>query len=120
MHTQNLEQLATWLEAGAPHVTFDMIVGAAVKPDCGTSCCMAGAAFFMKHNAIGCPTRQAQLAREYGTDASAYEMNWMKVQLEAAQWLDVDPLLFAGPETATPAQAAIEVRKVMKGQDPWI
>jgi hypothetical protein len=120
MHTQNLEQLALWLEAGAPHVTFDMDVGAAVKPDCGTSCCMAGAAFFMKHNALGCPTRQAQLAYEYGTDASVCELNWDRVEREAAYWLDVDPLLFRGPDAATPAQAAIEVRKVMNGEYPWV
>jgi hypothetical protein len=63
MHTQNLEQLATWLEAGAPHITFDMNIGAAVKPDCGTTACMAGAAFFMKHNALDSLTRQDQLAK---------------------------------------------------------
>jgi hypothetical protein len=120
MHTQNLEQLATWLEAGAPHITFNMDVGAAVEPECGTSCCMAGAAFFMKHNAIGCPTRQAQLAKEYGTTTSHYELNWIRVRHEAAEWLDVDSLLFRGPLNATPAQAAVQVRKVMKGQDPWV
>jgi hypothetical protein len=120
MHTQNLEQLATWLEAGAPHVTFDMLYGAAVEPDCGTTCCMAGAAFFMKHNALNNPVRQAQLAREYGTDVSHYELDWQKVQREATEWLDVDPLLFRGSVAATPAQAAVQVRKVMKGQDPWV
>lgn len=133
MNMDNLEQLAQWLEAGAPHVVFNMSyyiaeldeVGTDYEErafriesdqkglgDCGTVCCIAGYAAKMKckktANSSWPETRDAAiniLGLEHKHDAGGMGHDLF------------DPDL--APSNCTPQQAAAAVRRVMAGEEPW-
>jgi hypothetical protein len=144
MNLKNLELLAEWLEAGAPHMVFDMKVGLAdLQSDesvydatscydvgeylenrgisnntCRTAGCMAGAAVMLSNaeNRGNWPGEsvEAKLLKNLG---------WKATQREALQWLGLESEdLFdmnLSPQNCTPAQAAVAVRNVMNGKEPW-
>lgn len=145
MNLGNLEQLAQWLEAGAPHVMFNMNVGrlrgdVALEEglphynattynftsgvgDCGTVCCIAGYA--------------AHAASNFMPLSKEEEENWLETREKALEFLglprrepapgsirDFDGSDFFGhalfsndeaPHDTTPQEAAIAVREVMAG-----
>lgn len=146
MNLKNLETLAQWLEAGAPHQNFTMEYalnltediedepeffldqrGQTLDTDCGTVCCIAGAAFLMSKAPEGQmlpdPETQVTLVRRYP--------HWNTLEKEALEWLGLeaqypdasfqhdlfDPNM--APPRCTPRQAAEAVRRVMKGEEPW-
>lgn len=146
MNLENLEKIARWLEAGAPHVIFDMEHSVTHPADvasdlelseaeylaqqnessrCGTVCCIAGAVYLMKRAPEGqlFPSPEMQFAIE---ETVKY---WPGVYQEALGYLGLefsnvemghdlfDPDL--APKNCTPAQAAEAVRRVMKGEAPW-
>lgn len=138
MNLKNLEQLAIWLEDGAPHIVFNMNFG--LEPldflvenepsrvanalaverdakglgDCGTVCCIAG---YAAHKLATSPL-SAQ------TDSP-----WPEIREVALQTLGLPNNgdfyghdLFDSelcPDECTTAEAAVAVRKVMKGEAPW-
>lgn len=139
MSHENLTKLHNWLMAGAPHVAFNMDYGLLNvdslshssrrtirevelnKPgvgDCGTVCCIAGAAYQMATDSLGKVPR-----------AAAELLTWGEIQNKAAEWLGLtlddehtfhplfDPNL--APDDCTPQQAAEAVQNVMEGKDPW-
>lgn len=127
MNRDKLERLAEWLEAGAPHALFDMQYGYVSntsdpdlfenlvpdsEPECGTVCCIAGAAFMLE-----------------GRTLTLREDNWEPVRDEALKILGLpnrgtymghelfDPSL--APQECRPQDAAKAVRRVMVGRKPW-
>ena len=137
----NLTRLRDWLLAGAPHHLFSMQYGlittsAALnstedgelheleglsqielnKPgvgDCGTVCCIAGAAAMLD-----------------GMEPSTNGDSWPFVRARALRALDLpdDPNNWMGhdlfdpdcaPDNCTPTQAAEAVQNVMEGRAPW-
>jgi hypothetical protein len=144
MNVQNLERVAEWLEAGAPHVVFDMKIGIAdlrndgsieeasvydtaeeyldakgvTNNTCNTVCCIAGAALMLAEAdpVTGWPS--------LSTETGIQKINgWIGVQETAARWLGISSYdLFSfelAPSSCTPAQAAVAVRNVMSGKEPW-
>lgn len=167
MNDERLEKIAQWLESGAPEVAFDMSEGLAEgryfddiydhrgtsrltaiaarndrpEPECGTVCCIAGAAYLMSKAPEGrvFPSPEVQLElmteRDCGEECETPEDyarhgDWMRVETSARDWLEPTDFheqvmlmrLFnsaIAPEECTPAQAAEAVRRLMAGQDPW-
>lgn len=138
---EHLEELASWLEAGAPHVAFYMHAGLGIVSDvieyggnvpeveinkpgvgkCGTVCCIGGAAYQMATGTMGEKPKIEQYSGEY---------NWEDVRYEALKWLGLKDSgmhhfghdLFScdlAPEGCTPQQAAAAVRRIMVGKRPW-
>jgi len=144
MNMQALEELAQWLEAGAPHVKFNMDMGRVNEMDldesgwedytnkatyqftsgmgdCGTACCIAGYA--------------AHIVNNFMTPKEGEWENWGNTRDTALKALGLSPedcdmyeggeasvwyghILFdngACPADTTPQEAAIAVREVMKG-----
>lgn len=127
MNIQNLNRVAEWLEAGAPHVIFNMLVGignvdelidVSGHSDCGTVCCIAGAAQLMSVAPEGqeFPDIETQIQMQQNAD-------WADTEEVALEWLGLqDDSLFSfhqAPDNCTPLQAAAAVRRVMAGQEPW-
>jgi hypothetical protein len=150
MNLENLEKLAQWLEAGAPHVIFDMNVGVCPltdqdvydqtdyltlqeyidahpnpTPDCGTACCMAGAAYLMSQAPEGqlFPSLEAQAKMTtLWTSIRNTAADFLGLHISQERWW-VGHELFdqsLAPNNCTPAQAAAAVRRVMAGEAPWV
>ena len=115
-----LEELAHWLEAGAPHIIFDMNQSMEVieeDPDqerfplyCGTMCCIAGYACILDDiRATPWPNTRDHALRILGLpdDGSFYGHPLFNPEL--------------APEDCTPQQAAVAVRKVIADPEcnPW-
>lgn len=126
-----LEELAQFLEAGAPEVVFTMNYSLetrdnlnielptsqlahqlAIKPDCGTVCCIAGyvAQQIGADDDVGMGAMFRQVADHLGISTTESKCPSMVNDL-------FDPHL--APDECTPAQAAVAVRRVMKGLEPW-
>ena len=130
MNKANMEQLAQWLEAGAPHVEFDMSEGGSAR-GFGIACCIAGAAALMSIADEGevFPTPDQQ--DYYLTSHGGYTRPWDDVRATALDWLGLEqttvsrhyghPLFETtlAPPNCTPKQAAAAVRRVMEGEHPW-
>jgi hypothetical protein len=159
MHIPHLTQLAEWLEAGAPHAYFNMELGICaatddgvadatgdcstlgsllrrtdemLKPDCGTVCCIAGAAHLMSVAEPGeiFPSLKRQQALLKDTEG-----DWAATRDAALGFLGLSrnlhesemavhkghPLFDAvlAPDPCSPAQAAAAVRRVIAGKAPW-
>ena len=96
MNIANLEFIAEWLEAGAPHKGkvkgFNIEVGVQARkgdaPACGTTCCIAGAATQFFNDDDGSILR---CAREnfsvWSDDDATAEADWDKVFFEAQDLL---------------------------------
>ncbi len=138
MNYENLNKLIDWLEAGAPHRVFSMTISNLPidqvhygdislsaserrkfgNPDCGSVCCIAGAA-----------------AEFGGMKPGAYE-DWCDVQNAALEYLGIDPSStdmwmlpvfdpeFA-PSSCSPQQAAAALKRWAENQpfhpefNPW-
>lgn len=113
MELTPLEQLRDWLYDGAAGIHFDMDHGLMTSEDCGTVCCIAGAAYILSHTAI---------PKEH--------LPWETVRDVAQHWLGLeDNDMFFGhdlfshhlaPDHCTPEQAAQAVQNVIDGKEPWI
>lgn len=144
LNIENLNRLKAWLEDGAPHVTLNMRHGVRVirnmdgEPQCGTTCCIAGAAFAMSKGQMvekGDITAWANeltdvYAGSEAEDLESYEIDWGDLQDAAADWLGIKdtglrsghiPLfsMYLCPSNCTPAQAAQAVQNVIDGKDAW-
>jgi len=132
MNIENMTKLRDWLAAGAPHVRFDMDTGVTIEEgsgvgDCGTVCCIAGAAALMSVNGGVIVKDYDDVANELHVEGG--EADWFKVEYAARHWLELpdnngryghdlfDPEL--APDGCTPAQAAEAVTRVMNGEQPW-
>lgn len=142
MNIDRLTKLAEWLEAGAPHerIRFDMREGIAFDPEqfsprdlanCGTSCCLAGAAvqFF------GSAQRLSDDGALWGHFSGVPKLGWPDVRDEAMELLNLEsPVaddLFQPIGVADfddeylwffndPARAAATVRKLIAtGEVDW-
>ena len=133
MHLKAMEELATWLEDGAPHVIFDMHHGLISyldleydddieraslqldKPgvgDCGTVCCIAGYAAYLDG-----VREKDNLVYDAIADRALYALGLERDPHDAYLHPLFNPDL--APYDCTPQQAAVAVRRVMKGQRPW-
>jgi hypothetical protein len=137
MNIDKMTQLAIWLEAGAPHIIFNMREGIDVDPyeripeiikdqvgvgECGTTCCIAGYAVSLEKN-------QFSLHPIHGNGPA-----WCDVRDDALRILGL-PLqkdhggmghaLFdfrLAPKDCTPQQAARAVRRMISNprtRNPW-
>lgn len=147
MNIENLNKIKTWLEAGAPHAVFDIHVGNSpltdegvcentsystveeyfdgqpVPSDCGSICCIAGAAYLMSKAPEG------QLFPSI-THQMRLEPSWSTTRDTALEYLGLpENNVFFGhdlfdsalaPDGCTPAQAAVAVQNVIDGKEPWI
>lgn len=158
MNIENLKQLKDWLMAGAPHAILSMDIGISdldhlyiaelgeeenefiqnqklQKPDCGTVCCIAGAAQMMSHAEGGeiFPSIMKQNEILETSDS------WLVTRDEALAWLGLEAQLFysddlhfrqdhfghklfsnrLAPDNCTPHQAAQAVQNVIDGKEPW-
>ena len=95
------------------------------KPACGTVCCIAGAAQLMSIAPDGqiFPSQKAQ--DEF---MAAGKGSWLKTQIDALNYLGLEmgdaydhPLfdMRRAPSPCSPAQAAVAVRRVIAGKEPW-
>jgi len=131
MNIENMTKLRDWLAAGAPHVRFDMDTGVVVEEshgmgDCGTVCCIAGAAALM---AVNGDTIVKDIHDVEELDFDGEEASWYTIMDKALSWLGLpennssfghdlfDP--HAAPDDCTPAQAADAVTRLMNGEAPW-
>jgi hypothetical protein len=134
----NLVALAEWFEAGAPGWTFDMRRGLEIplddlnrpiENDCGTTGCIAGAAFAMSLAAMTPIERARQFrkhhihptdGREYLFDGVAYAAaDWLGLEVDPNAWYKHDLFDPHGLCRVTPADAARAIRNVIAGVDPW-
>lgn len=119
-----LTRLKEWLEAGAPHASFNMhhgLMGTDEFDGCGTVCCIAGAAVYLEMDPV---TRVA-------ATSAAGCLSWDSVAQRALNILGLPvkpntrgmyhPLFDPGnaPEDCTPEQAAEAVQNVIDGHEPW-
>ena len=154
LNIPNLTKLAEWLEAGAPHAYFSMKIGVCPptdkdvawssgrrytfeklfkdspelnKPDCGTVCCIAGAAHLMSEAEEGqlFPSLEEQLTFRPSWDNTAEAaLDYLGLTRRPLSEIDYHRAhdLFdmdLAPANCTPAQAAVAVRRVMAGEEPW-
>ncbi len=142
LNVENCNKLLEWLDAGAPHAVFDITVGSAcvieykdddghfmdpfvehqVKTkgigDCGTVCCIAGAAAALKLGDISTPVQGIEF-----TGIANLALDFLGLEKQSGchdPWLlhDLfDPDL--APSDCTPQQAAAALRRVMVGEEPW-
>ena len=144
LNIENCNQLLNWLDDGAPHAVFNMdfcnmplsvVTGDDIEADtddatrrdeiileaktkgigeCGTVCCIAGAAAGMTQGDISKPLEEIQ---------------WHVIADTAIKFLGIEKQntlmshdLFdncLAPENCTPAQAAAALRRVMVGEEAW-
>ncbi len=158
MNIENLKQLKDWLMAGAPHVILNMNVGildiddvhtisldaekenflqnqVASKSDCGTICCIAGAAHMMSHAEDGeifpSITKQNDILLTKGTWGATRDAALSWLGLERQYFTPSEDVFLAGhfghklfendlaPANCTPHQAAQAVQNVIDGKEPW-
>lgn len=142
LNIENCNKLLEWLDAGAPHAVFDISVGnmrvferkddageirnswvaeqveAKGVGDCGTVCCIAGAAAALSEGDISTPI-QSDDFEVIATSA----LNFLGIEEQedpADRYMlhDLfDPDL--APYNCTPQQAATALRRVMVGEEPW-
>lgn len=140
MNLVNLNRLAQWFEAGAPHCVARMYwiisdvetvakdegltigewrIAEGIPEDCGTVCCVAGAAVLMKRSdEQGVPIHEVDFRR-----------TWVDIRSEALEWLGLPdgggwfahPLFNdrLAPEGTGAAEMAAAIRRVMAGEHPW-
>lgn len=135
MNIELLDRIATWLEAGAPHesgISFNMnylyssnageawIDGEMVEQDCGTACCIAGAAlqFGGKPDLINPDDFDAD-QDERGFEEAA-KLIGMEYKDAHALFYPEETSPFDHYEEITPEYAARVVRKLIKtGEVDW-
>lgn len=152
MNIDNLKKLKSWLDSGAPHVAFSMKFSVENVEDmlmdyleeigeveinkpgvgeCGTVCCIAGAAILMSKEAID----KDKVDHDKIKETSG---RWLDVRESALEWLGMSYLhageegnyfghpLFnpdCAPENCTPQQAAQAVQNIIDRGDrmnPWV
>lgn len=153
---ENLKRVQRWLEEGAPHATFAMEDGVTTnaefenemdlsistlreergqasesKADCGTVCCIAGAAYLMSKAPDGQVFPSFKEQAKLMSDGSYH--HWGEVRDAALKFLGLTMsrnlktghyghALFStaeAPDNCTPAQAAAAVQRVIEGKRPW-
>lgn len=141
MNTERLEEIARWLEGGAPHagVTFKMNTGisldlssleelsvpaaAEAVNSCGTACCIAGAAvqfFGTDYTTVLIGYAEAALNRADDDDIADVlrwidnEASWGDIREEAAELLGLDnnDLFYAKPFEMKDVDAAWAARTI--------
>jgi len=104
INKENFETLIAWLEAGAPHAAFSMRVGAMpvetavtleyIDPppdDCGTVCCIAGAADQLAFGGGSFPQGNAVAKYFKGRlNEEGDEACWSDVVSGALEWLGLE------------------------------
>jgi hypothetical protein len=98
LNVERLTELAFWLEAGAPHKGmvkgFNIAVGVQARagetPDCGTVCCIAGAATQFFNDEDGYLRNSAFIEASHGHDGSTGEAPWPEVFDKAQHLLGLD------------------------------
>lgn len=141
MNIEALEKLAEWLEAGAPELVFNMDYGIVSEDGldleemlvetgqtglggCGSVCCIAGAAYLMSIAPEG------SMFPDLNTQIQFQEEYWHIIAGGALTFLGLPPGrddffhhdLFSSdlaPYNCTPKQAAVAVRRVIAGKEPW-
>lgn len=139
----NRHKLIDFFDQGAPHYHFDMMSGLQIEvhhstevpTTCGTTGCIAGAAFTMWLRTLS-PERRADLVDKATRtadwapgDNELVEYDWSMVLGAALEFLGLKrvqgeycghPLfnLERAPK-ATAADAAAALRRTFAGQDPW-
>lgn len=144
MNVERLEQMALWLEDGAPHVVFNMnysgnnvqelyddrvgyneeVAKFMVERDakglgeCGSVCCIAGYAL----HAFGTKTEKDRIGSSWDATGKyalkAFDLPEGQTTNDRWMYHDLfDPAL--APEECTPQQAAQAVRNVIAGKAPW-
>ena len=135
MTMNKLNELARWLEAGAPHIIFNMREGIDYDPferipeiikdqvgvgECGTTCCIAGYAVSLENN-------------KFSIKPNSYHPAWPEVRDQALKILGLPNdhsnhmghALFdfrLAPDRCTPQQAAQAVRRMISNprtKNPW-
>lgn len=149
MNIENLNHLRNFMLAGAPEVILDMhlslvtveeadyeseyfvdnqemqIAELPSKADCGTACCVAGAAHLMSVNSDGTfpsPQEQFELTMRAGGWETTRDtaLNWLGLETDEDSFYGhrlFNPQL--APAHCTPSQAAVAIQNVMNGQEPW-
>lgn len=141
MNVERLEQMALWLEDGAPHVVFDMSYSgnniqelyddndpaaeefmierdAKGLGECDSVCCIAGYAL----HAFGTKEEKERIGGAW-CETGQFALKAFGLpegQTTNDKWMvhDLfDPEL--APEECTPQQAAMAVRNVIAGKAPW-
>jgi hypothetical protein len=125
MNKRRLAAIARWLEAGAPEkkgvTAFDMSMGI-VFTDCGTTCCIAGAALSFFGD-----LEEVRIEYHFGGHR---ELNWGDISTQACDILGLPEVDFRSPDSVshelfytngsfmrpqvTPAWAARVIRKLIK------
>lgn len=133
MNIEKLNELAKWLDQGAPHIVFNMNHGQirlddlgapdnldgdydlSIKiakskglGDCGTVCCIAGYAAFLENKIhFDWPGTRNTALRIFDLPRNGEYMGHDLFDQDLA------------PEDCTPEQAAVAVRRVIAGKEPW-
>ena len=118
MNKERLEEVAQWLEAGAPERKFNMNrllnveTGSAKKNWCGTECCIAGyvvTRYIPQDVNLGQIEKDARdlLGLDYDLSDTLFYPKVLGSEDSVGNWKDI-----------TPAQAAQAVRNVMKHNNP--
>jgi len=149
MNVENMMKLKTWLMAGAPHAILNLHVGVYdatkaleegwgvedqihEKPDCGTVCCIAGAAHMMGHTEDGSfpdAKTQSKIIEDEGiwniTRESALtflglenDQKYHKRSTTGHYGHELFVIEYA-PDNCTPVQAAQAVQNVIDGKPAW-
>lgn len=134
MNIPDLLRLKAWLEAGAPDVIFNMdfdqkrpdellpseledhleASSQTQKHDCGTVCCIAGAAELMSRD-----SNEPHPSRDWQV-IGRRALTWLGLEDNPGNFMRhplFDPRL--APDHCSPDQAAEAVQRVIDGKNPW-
>lgn len=142
LNVENCNKLLEWLDAGAPHAVFDITVGnmrvierkddngeirnswvaeqveTKGVGDCGTVCCIAGAAAALKEGDISTPIPSVDFEVIATSALNFLGIEEQEDPEDKYMLHDLfDPDL--APYNCTPQQAAAALRRVMVGEEPW-
>ena len=125
MNKERLEEVAQWLEAGAPERKFNMNLlldeekGSANKNWCGTECCIAGYVVtrYIPQD-VNFDMIEEDATKLLGLKESVSDALFYPKVLGSDDYSDSLGLHFGYWEDITPIQAAQAVRNVMKHNNP--
>ena len=125
MNKERLEEVAQWLEAGAPERTFNMgrlLDDETGSPDnnwCGTECCIAGYVVtrYIPQN-VNLDQIEEDATELLGLEESVSDTLFYPKVLGSIESVGGWDSETGGWENITPAQAAQAVRNVMKHNNP--
>lgn len=126
MNKERLEEVAQWLEAGAPERKFNMETLLEVKTSsavhnwCGTECCIAGYVVtrYIPQD-VNLDTIEKDASRLLGLKEPVSDALFFPKTLDLKEPVGLFGSKTDGWENITPAQAAQAVRNVMKHNNPF-